>query len=62
MTRMRDTKAWDWAAIIEPDDVGGVVRAIKLFEETGVLSPDEAREWRRAILDRKGLPVAGCEA
>jgi hypothetical protein len=62
MAGMSDTKAREWAAFLEPEELRGIVRAIGLFETTGVLPSDEAREWRRAILDRHGLPVGQGEA
>ena len=45
-----------------PDRTRSVVRAVAIFERVGVRSAEDAREWRRATLDRHGLPVAGGEA
>ena len=59
---MSDGKAEAWAAILEPDELRSVVRAVAIFERVGVLSGEDAREWRRAILDRHGMPVGEGEA
>lgn len=51
-----------WAAILEPDELPGLLHALGVFERAGQVTPDEARAWRRAILDRHGLPVREAQA
>jgi hypothetical protein len=51
-----------WAAVLEPDELPGVLHALATFERAGQLTADEARAWRRALLDRHGLPVRPANA
>ena len=55
---MRELEAAEaWAATREPDELPGIVYALGIFEQAGWVTTQEAREWRRAILDRHGLPL-----
>ncbi len=46
-----------WADFLDADELLGVVHAVGVFERMGQLTPDEARAWRRSILERHGLPL-----
>jgi hypothetical protein len=41
-----------WAAILELEELSGVVRAVGIFEKAGVLPPEEAAAWREAVRAR----------
>ena len=45
------------SAILEPDELPGIVYALGVFERAGQVTPDEARAWRRATGERWGIFV-----
>lgn len=57
--RKRATVPGAWAEILEADELFAATHALGLLQEVGAVTDEEARAWRKAIVQVRGLPLPG---